>query len=152
MVNSVDEYAVQLLKEFDRKLLKLTSWSYLSSHDNGLRLSELFSTVSGEEGLPTLSYFFLFVFLKYAFIDALLLLCVVCAQSAPCNLTFFPIKDVFKNLPTGHWNPETLEPRVKHRDIGTSGHWNPSGQRPWWPELIMSSFVRWTLLVGGWTS
>ena len=27
--------------------------------------------------------------------------------------------------PLGHWNPETLNPESKHRDIGTSGRWNP---------------------------
>ena len=40
----------------------------------------------------------------------------VFSQSAPCNLMFFPPKDLFEDL--------------------------PRGQRLWWPELHVSSFIR----------
>ena len=94
--------------------------------------------VSGEEVLRPKSYHIVFSFVEYAFTDGpkvcngpwLLLWsrggrrpsvtqCVVSLLPVTCC---FSLKDVFKNL--------------------------PRGQRLWWPELLMASFVRRTPLVG----
>ena len=62
----------------------------------------------------------------------------VCSQSAPCNLTFGPRKDVFKNLPGGQ---RLLRPELHESSFvrGTQPGW--SGPRPSVRSLLRSTWL-----------
>ena len=61
----------------------------------------------------------------------------VCSQSAPCNLTFFLLKDVFNNLPVGQrlWRPELYVPSFVR---GTQPGWRRTSSRPSMRGLFMA--------------
>ena len=108
--------------------------------------------VSGEEGLRAKSYYIVFSFVEYVFADAQNYVKApgsscgaegrwrdsaagghspfrdpVCSQSAPCNLTVFPQKDVFNNLPVRQrfWRPELYVPSFVR---GTQPGWRTSSR------------------------